>query len=144
LLDLRIAERFVRLMDAGLLEEVRALSERPEGISRTARQALGYRELLSHIEDGISLADAVDQAIRRTRAFARRQMAWYRRDPRIGWLESDDDPVGWIAAHFEGTSRRAGQRWENDQDRDNDNRPRPPDSPPHEAPRGGKRFSGTR
>jgi tRNA dimethylallyltransferase len=144
LLDLRIAERFVRLMDAGLLEEVRALSERPEGISRTARQALGYRELLSHIEDGISLADAVDQAIRRTRAFARRQMAWYRRDPRIVWLESDDDPVGWIAAHFEGTSRRAGQRWENDQDRDNDNRPRPPDSPPHEAPRGGKRFSGTR
>ncbi len=99
-LDARIAERFARLMDAGLLEEVRALSERPEGISRTARQALGYRELLAHFEDGVPVADAVDQAIRRTRALARRQMAWFRRDPRIVWLHSEDDPVGWIAARF--------------------------------------------
>jgi len=100
LLDVRIAERFARLMDAGLLEEVRALGERPEGISRTARQALGYRELLSHFEDGISVAEAVDEAIRRTRAFARRQIAWFRRDPRIVWLDPDDDPVSWIAARF--------------------------------------------
>jgi tRNA dimethylallyltransferase len=97
-LDRRIAERFDELMELGLLEEVRALVARPGGMSRTARQALGYRELLSHVEGGVPLADAVDQAVRRTRAFARRQLAWFRRDPRIVWLNPDDDPVGSIVA----------------------------------------------
>ena len=71
--DRRIAERFARLMDGGFLDEVRRLAARPAGLSRTARQALGYRELLAHVEDGVPLADAVDEAVRRTRAFARRQ-----------------------------------------------------------------------
>ena len=97
-LDLRIAERFVRLMDEGLLSEVRALAGRPGGLSRTARQALGYRELLAHLEEGLALDRAVDLAIQRTRAFARRQRAWFRRDPRIVWLEGCDDPAGAIVA----------------------------------------------
>jgi tRNA dimethylallyltransferase len=97
-LDLRIAERFVRLMDQGLLSEVRALAGRPGGLSRTARQALGYRELLAHLEDGLPLDRAVDLAIQRTRSFARRQRAWFRRDPRIVWLEGCDDPVGAVVA----------------------------------------------
>ncbi len=99
-LDRRIGTRFADLMDLGLLEEVRSLAARPGGLSRTARQALGYRELLTHIEDGVPLVDAVDQAIGRTRAFARRQLAWFRRDPRIVWLDPDDDPVGSIVALF--------------------------------------------
>lgn len=99
-LDRRIAERFDRLMELGFLEEVRSLAARPGGLSRTARQALGYRELLTHLEEGVPLPDAVDQAVRRTRAFARRQMAWFRRDPRIVWLERDTDPVATIAALF--------------------------------------------
>jgi tRNA dimethylallyltransferase len=99
-LDRRIAERFDRLMELGFLEEVRSLVARPGGLSRTARQALGYRELLTHIEGGVPVVEAVDQAVRRTRAFARRQMAWFRRDPRIVWLEQDTDPVAAIAALF--------------------------------------------
>ncbi len=67
-LDRRIGERFDRLMDQGLLEEVRGLAGRPGGISRTARQALGYRELLAHLEEGVPLAEAVDLAVRRTRS----------------------------------------------------------------------------
>ena len=90
----RIAERFDRMMDAGLLDEVRRLAARPGGLSTTARQALGYRELLGHLEDGVPLAEAVDEAVRRTRAFARRQWAWFRRDPRIVWLDPRDDPAG--------------------------------------------------
>ncbi len=105
-LDRRIAERFDRWMDLGLLDEVRSLAGHPEGISRTARQALGYRELLSHLEEGVPLADAVDQAVRRTRSFARRQMAWFRRDPRIVWVDPDDDPVGRIAEQL-----RLGPAW---------------------------------
>jgi len=97
-LDRAIADRMARWMDQGLLEEVRALSERPGGLSRTARQALGYRELLTHLEQGVPLAEAVDEAVRRTRAFARRQLAWFRRDPRIVWLHPDDDPVDRIAS----------------------------------------------
>ncbi len=97
-LDRRIADRFHGLLERGLLEEVRRLAGRPGGLSRTARQALGYRELLSHLESGVPLAEAVDQAIRRTRTFARRQMAWFRRDPRIVWLDPCRDPVGSLAA----------------------------------------------
>ncbi len=101
-LDRRIDRRFERLMDLGFLDEVRSLARRPGGVSRTARQALGYRELLSHVEDGVPLPEAIDQAIRRTRAFARRQLAWFRRDPRIVWAGPDDDPVGRIAGLLAG------------------------------------------
>jgi len=93
--DRQIEDRFRRWMDQGLLDEVRALAARPGGLSRTARQALGYKELLAHLEDGVPLDDCVDEAIRRTRSFARRQWSWFRRDPRIRWLaEADPDGAG--------------------------------------------------
>ncbi len=101
-LDRRITERFELLMELGFLEEVRALADHPEGVSRTARQALGYRELLSHVEEGVPLDDAIAEAVRRTRAFSRRQWAWFRRDPRIVWLDPDDDPVRTILGLFRG------------------------------------------
>src|SRR6202023_1256649 len=85
--DRRIEERFRALLDAGFLEEVRRLARRPEGLSRTARQAIGYREVLAHVEEGAPLEEAVEEAKRRTRAFARRQWAWFRRDPRVAWLD---------------------------------------------------------
>jgi tRNA dimethylallyltransferase len=97
-LDRRIADRFGALMDRGLLDEVRGLAARPGGISRTARQALGYRELLTHLEDGVPLAEAVALAVQRTRALARRQRAWFRRDPRIVWVDPTGDPVGAVVA----------------------------------------------
>jgi tRNA dimethylallyltransferase len=97
-LDVRIAERFEGLMADGLLDEVRELAGRPGGMSRTARQALGYREVLAHLEEGVPLSEAVDLAIRRTRTFARRQRAWFRRDPRILWLDGGDDPADLIVA----------------------------------------------
>jgi tRNA dimethylallyltransferase len=78
-------------MDAGLLDEVRALAERPQGIGRTARQALGYRELLAHVEGARDLAACVEEAVRRTRNLARRQASWFRRDPRIAWAEPGVD-----------------------------------------------------
>jgi tRNA dimethylallyltransferase len=89
--DRRIEERFCGFMAAGLLDEVRALAARPEGISRTARQALGYRELLAHVEDWRPLDDCVEEAVRRTRTLARRQASWFRRDPRIVWAEPGAD-----------------------------------------------------
>jgi tRNA dimethylallyltransferase len=83
--DRRIAARFAGMVRAGLVEEVRQLAARPAGLSRTARQALGYREILEHVEGGAPLDDCLDEAVRRTRNFARRQASWFRRDPRISW-----------------------------------------------------------
>jgi len=91
--DRRIAERYRAQMEAGFLDEVRRLAARPAGISATAAQALGYRELLAHLAGRGSLDEALDLAVRRTRRFARRQERWFRRDPRIEWLEADDDPM---------------------------------------------------
>jgi len=92
--DSRVEGRFRELLARGLLDEVRGLARVPGGLSRTARQALGYRELLAHVEDGVPLDQAVDEAVRRTRAFARRQWAWFRRDPRICWLDPTRDLLG--------------------------------------------------
>ncbi len=83
--DRRIEARFAAWMEAGLLDEVRALAQRPGGISRTARQALGYRELLAHVEGGRDLDECVQEAVRRTKTLARRQASWFGRDPRITW-----------------------------------------------------------
>lgn len=95
--DRRIEARFVRWMDEGLLEEVAALACRPAGLSRTARQALGYKELLAHIEDGADLQACVAEAVRRTRAFARRQWSWHRRDPRVRWVAPGEDATAVVA-----------------------------------------------
>jgi tRNA dimethylallyltransferase len=86
-----IERRLTALLDAGFLDEVRRLAARPGGLSRTARQALGYRELLAHVEEGRPLDQAVADTLARTRSFARRQWAWFKRDPRIIWLDPGDD-----------------------------------------------------
>jgi len=83
----RIAERFAAMTRRGLVDEVRALAARSKGLGRTARQAIGYKEVLMHLDGEIaSLDDALDLAIRRTRKFARRQRVWFRRDPRVEWF----------------------------------------------------------
>ena len=86
------------MLEAGFLDEVRGLAARPDGLSRTARQALGYRELLSHVEQGAPLGPAVDLAVRRTRRFARRQRMWWRRDPRVRWFGSPENPLAILPA----------------------------------------------
>ena len=85
-LDERIARRFHAWMEAGLLDEVAQLRERPGGLGRTARQAVGYRQLLQHLEEGAPLASSVEAAITQSRRLARRQRSWFRRDPRVEWF----------------------------------------------------------
>ncbi len=88
----RIATRVHRMMAAGLLAEVEVLHGAGR-LSRTAAQALGYKELIDHLEGRCSLDEAVEQVIVRTRQFAVRQERWFRRDPRIQWIGIDADPV---------------------------------------------------
>ena len=87
----RVAERFDEQLAAGFVDEVRNLAAAPAGLSRNARQALGYRELLAHVEQGLPLDDAVEQAVNGVRRFARRQRSWFRRDPRIAWMDATED-----------------------------------------------------
>jgi tRNA dimethylallyltransferase len=91
-LDRRIEVRVHRMLDDGLLAEVEALARRPGGLSRTARQGLGYRQLLDHLVHGTSLDEAVSAIVADTRRFARRQRRWFRRDPRIVWLDASGHP----------------------------------------------------
>lgn len=89
----RIEARYRDQLAGGFLDEVDALLALPHPLSRTAAQALGYRELLAHRSGEMSYDDAVDLAVRRTRRFARRQRVWFERDPRITWLDAEEDPA---------------------------------------------------
>ena len=90
-MDRRIDERFDRQMADGFLREVEELLQTE--LSRPARQALGYRELIKHLEGHCTLDEALDEAKRRTHKFARRQQRWFRRDPRIHWLPAFADEL---------------------------------------------------
>ena len=95
-LDDRITARYRCQMADGFLDEVAALSVRP--MSRTASQALGYKELLRHVQGETTLDEALDLAVVRTRRFARRQERWFRRDPRIHWLDAPVAPADVLSA----------------------------------------------
>lgn len=86
-LDVRIEDRVQAMLAGGLLAEVRALTAGPTSLSRTAGQALGYRELLAHLQGDLTYDEAVGAIVQRTRQFARRQVRWFRRDPRVRWLD---------------------------------------------------------
>jgi tRNA dimethylallyltransferase len=90
----RIAVRVDAMIVDGLVDEVRHLLAEQPPMSRTATQALGYKEMIDHVEGRSSLAVARDEIVLRTVQFAARQERWYRRDPRIRWLDvSAADPV---------------------------------------------------
>jgi tRNA dimethylallyltransferase len=91
-LDRRIALRYQVQLEAGLLDEVQRLLGAPGGLSRSAGQALGYKEFVDHLAGRQSLEEALAVAIKRTRRFARRQQRWFRRDPRITWLDATENP----------------------------------------------------
>ncbi len=98
----RIAARIHRMIDDGLVDEVRAIASHP-GFSRTSAQALGYKEILEHLEGSISQDEAVDMIITRTRQFAVRQERWFRRDPRVRWVDVEHDPVAEVVPTVLGT-----------------------------------------
>lgn len=85
-LDRRIAERVHRMWEGGLVEEVRRLAVAGLREGPTASRALGYAQVLASLSGEISEQAALDETIRATRRFARRQDQWFRKDPRIRWL----------------------------------------------------------
>lgn len=91
----RIDARVEQMRNEGLQAEVEALRER---FSRTAAQAIGYKELLEAQRGGSTIDEAFALIARRTRSFARRQRMWFRRDPRITWLGAAENPCSLASA----------------------------------------------
>ncbi len=89
-LDERIAARVDRMWDLGLVEEVRTLAGAGLREGRTASRALGYAQVLRHLAGEWTEEQAREETVRATRRFARRQESWFRRDPRVVWLEAAD------------------------------------------------------
>ncbi len=89
-LDERIGSRVARMFEDGLVDEVRQLLERGLEQGRTAREAIGYRQVAAHLRGELGLEEAREETVRATRRFARRQDSWFGKDPRIHWVRCDD------------------------------------------------------
>jgi tRNA dimethylallyltransferase len=88
-LDERIEARVARMWAAGLVEEVRRLAALGLREGRTASRALGYAQVLRHLDGEWTEQRAREETVRATRRFARRQESWFRRDPRVVWLDAE-------------------------------------------------------
>lgn len=87
-LDRRIDERVEKMWAEGLVDEVRGLLGRGLRDGQTAVRAIGYRQVVSFLDGEITEEEAKRQVQRATRTFFRKQLSWYRRDPRIHWLNA--------------------------------------------------------
>lgn len=85
----RIDARVDAMMRTGLLDEVRGLMDAGAADALTSRQAIGYKELIDALEGRCTIGEAVDLIKLRSRRYAKRQLSWFRRDPRITWLDMD-------------------------------------------------------
>ncbi|MBI3616524.1 MAG: tRNA (adenosine(37)-N6)-dimethylallyltransferase MiaA [Candidatus Omnitrophica bacterium] len=98
LLYQQIEERIDGWLNEGWLEEAGSLNRR--ALSRTAREALGYRELFAFLEGQADWPMTVSLIKRNTRRYAKRQLAWFRADPRIQWLDVDGKGPEALTAHI--------------------------------------------
>ncbi len=102
----RIDSRFDLMMEAGFLEEVRSILDRGFDRSLPCFRSPGYRELISHLIDGVPLDEAVRTAKREHRRYAKRQLTWFRKER--GAFRVDLDEAGGSA----GAARRIAE-WYN-------------------------------
>ncbi|WP_420175484.1 tRNA (adenosine(37)-N6)-dimethylallyltransferase MiaA [Luteococcus sp. OSA5] len=95
-MDQRIDVRVDQMWADGLVEEVRGLL--PQGLREglTASRALGYRQVLQFLDGELTEQEAKERTKSGTRRFARKQLAWFRRDPRVQWLPAGDPGNGGV------------------------------------------------
>lgn len=104
----RINLRVDLMFEQGLLDEVRSLQEAGYGADLTARQAIGYKEVLDYLNGMISLDEASELIKQRSRRYAKRQISWLKRDGRVKWLDYDklsqDEALDVVLAGLAGES----------------------------------------
>lgn len=89
----RIDARVDAMMSEGLLDEVRGLAGKGLTTDVSAGQAIGYKELLDALAGELTVDEAVELVKRRTRRYAKRQLSWFRHDPRVRWIDLDETSV---------------------------------------------------
>lgn len=89
-LNPRLEQRVDQMFTLGLVDEVKALQARGLRRESTAGQAIGYAQVLDYLQGELTVEEAREQTIIGTRRYARRQRSWFRRDPRIHWVEAQD------------------------------------------------------
>ncbi len=92
LLYKKIENRVDEMVEKGLIKEVEKLKKNYR-LALTPRQAIGYKELLAYLEGEMTLEGAVDLIKKRTRHFAKRQMSWFKSDPRIKWFDLSEQTL---------------------------------------------------
>lgn len=97
----RITGRVARMVGLGWVEEVARLLARGLDPGIPAFQAIGYRQLVRHLEGEWSLEHAIDETVKATRRFAKRQETWFRREPEVTWFSAQefDRPFSLIFEH---------------------------------------------
>jgi tRNA dimethylallyltransferase len=85
----RLDARCQRMVDGGLVDEVRALRQRGFGPDLPPLRSIGYREIGEHLRGRRDLTGALAAMQRATRQFAKRQMTWFRADPSVEWVEPE-------------------------------------------------------
>ncbi len=75
------------MIEQGLVDEVRRLLAEPQPLSLQARQAVGYAEIIAHLEGRCNLADAIEQIKINTRHLAKAQRTWFRRFSPVDWFD---------------------------------------------------------
>ena len=107
-LNARIDARARAIFDAGLIEEVRALADEGLAEGTTAPRAIGYAQALAVLDGTMSREEAVEATAAATRKLASRQIKWFRRDPRVHWIDVVLEPGGgWAPGERERVTRRA-------------------------------------
>ncbi|MBF6450070.1 MULTISPECIES: tRNA (adenosine(37)-N6)-dimethylallyltransferase MiaA [Nocardia] len=89
-LDARIETRTETMFAQGLVDEVRELIARGLRRGQTARRAIGYAQVLAHLDNEYDLSHARERTLIGTRRYVRRQRSWFRRDPRVHWVDGAD------------------------------------------------------
>ena len=87
----RINTRVTQMMQDGLIEETKSLMGRPEGLGKGAIQALGYREIMAFLNGEMEREIAIHQVKQGTRRFAKSQISWFKRFPKVTWIDVGPD-----------------------------------------------------
>ena len=90
----RIDLRVTKMLEAGLLQEIRSLLQSGVPDTATAMQAIGYKEFVSALEGHGTVEAAADSVRQSSRRYAKRQLTWFRRNPAIHWLIRKDETSG--------------------------------------------------
>jgi len=90
----RINKRVQRMIDAGLVDEVRSLLDEERPLSKQARCAIGYAEIIEHLNGRMDLKDATEQIKKNTRRLAKGQRTWFKTFSNVHWLDIESDEPG--------------------------------------------------